>query len=166
MRFLLHHLESVTKDEVARGNEFDAYFEYLASVKDQLPASAYSFASAPWHYDFSDHRCPHDSWLDSLSVIEVASGNRKQDRSVVINVRLLGAYHDGYVEMTYQAVDNYSLAKPARTSMNSLNVGHGDWLMDEVRVSDRGLVIHEIDFSTGSRWLVECKDIEHQWNAL
>ena len=68
--------------------------------------------------------------------------------------------------MTYQGVENYSLAKPTRNNSTPLNVGHGDWLIDEVRVSDRGLVIHEIDFSSGSRLLIECKDIEHEWNAL
>lgn len=41
--------------------------------------------------------------------------------------------------------------------------GHGDWLIDEIRLSDRGLVLHEILFSSGARWLIESEDIEYTW---
>jgi len=43
--------------------QFEAYYRYLESVRGRLPASAYSFATAPWHYDPNDHQCPHDSWV-------------------------------------------------------------------------------------------------------
>jgi hypothetical protein len=166
MRFLLHQHSSDANDERARRNQFDAYVEYLASVRERLPANAYFFAAAPWHYDFSDHRCPHDSWLESLSVIEISSGDRNQDRSVLIKVSLLGAYHDGTIEISYQRVDSYSLDKQGANITPPLNVGHGDWLIDEVRLSDRGFILHEIEFSSGSRWLIECEDIEYRWNPL
>ena len=43
---------------------WSAYRAYLDSVKGQLPRAAYEFAAAAWHYDFEDHRSPHDGWLD------------------------------------------------------------------------------------------------------
>jgi hypothetical protein len=47
-----------------------------------------------------------------------------------------------------------------------LNVGHGDWLTDEIRLSDRNLVLHEIEFSRGSRWLIEAEDIVYEWKPV
>ena len=76
---------------------FTKYFEYLRSVESRLPASARQFAMAPWHYDQQDHRCPHDSWLEALTISEPSSGVRCEIRSINILIRLLGAYHDGYL---------------------------------------------------------------------
>jgi len=47
-----------------------AYERYLASQKERLTTSAYEFATADWHYNPQDHRCPHDSWVESLIVTE------------------------------------------------------------------------------------------------
>lgn len=46
------------------------------------------------------------------------------------------------------------------------NAGHGDWLIDEIRLSDRNLVHHEILFNDGNRWLIESKDIKISWLNL
>ena len=54
------------------------YSAYLESVKDLLPRSTYEFASASWHYDFSDPRSPHDGWVEDLMIREPASGERKE----------------------------------------------------------------------------------------
>lgn len=145
---------------------FDAYAEYLESVRGRLPASAYAFASAPWHYDFADRRCPHDSWVESLTISEPSSGDRRQHRSLEIAVRLLGAYHDGHISLTYKVVHSYLLKSPYEYAGPPLDVGHGDWLADEIRLSDRGLVLHEVEFSRGGRWLVECEDVTYEWGEM
>jgi hypothetical protein len=67
-----------------------AYKEYLQSVKERLPLAAFEFVTASWHYDHWDHRCPHDSWVDSLTIHEPATGGRLQNRSLRISTRLLG----------------------------------------------------------------------------
>jgi len=141
------------------GARFEAYAEYLESIRDRLPESAYAFAAAPWHYDFSDPRCPHDSWVESLTVSEPSSGERRQQRSVEIAVRLLGAYHDGHILLTYKSVRGYLL----NSLHDSHGAGHGDWLTDEIRLSDSGLVLHEVEFSRGGRWVIECKDVAYEW---
>ncbi len=46
------------------GPRFAAYRQYLASIRDQLPPAAFAFATADWHYRFSDPRCPHDARVE------------------------------------------------------------------------------------------------------
>ena len=136
------------------------YREYLRSVKDRLPASALEFATAAWHYDYSDHRCPHDSWVESLTIDEPARGGRLEARSLRISTHLLGAFHDGHLLLDYADVQMYSLENPKTRS------GHDDWLFDEIRLSENGFVLHEVLFSNDSLWLIEAKDISWQWRPL
>lgn len=142
-------------------SHWSQYQDYLASVRNQLPPAAYDFATAPWHYDFGDHRAPHDGWLDEIAIREPASGDRKQHRSLEIVVRLFAAYHDGHVELKYLGVQNYSLACGEEGGR-----GHGDWMYDEIRLSDRGYVLHEVEWSGGGRWLIECGDVSYKWTPL
>ena len=132
-----------------------AYTQYLQSIKESLPASAFQFATTQWHYDHNDHRCPHDSWVESLTIKEPAGGDRLQHRSVEISVRLLGAFHDGRILIDYADVQRYSLERPETLA------GHGDWLVDEIRLSENGLVLHEVLFRTDCRWLIEARDMVH-----
>jgi len=129
------------------------YGEYLESLRHRLPTSAFEFATAAWHYDTSDHRSLHDSWLESMTISEPAQGERHEIRPIEIQVRLFGAYHDGHTTLRYREVIAYSLDTPAEFKLPPFGVGHGDWLRDEIRLSERGYVLHEIEFSRGSRWL-------------
>ncbi len=47
-----------------------------------------------------------------------------------------------------------------------MDIGHGDWLIDEVRLSEREFVLHEVEFSHGSRWIIECEDLIYQWKPF
>ena len=136
-----------------------AYREYVQSVKERLPRSAFEFATAAWHYDYSDHRCPHDSWVESLTIDEPARGGRLQDRSLRISTRLLGAFHDGYLLLGYADVQMYSLEGP------KTRAGHGDWLVDEIRLSENGFILHEVLLNNDNRWLIEAKDISCDWRT-
>src|SRR5215472_10521062 len=78
-----------------------------------------------WYVSPEHHRCPHDAWVEAVTISEPASGERHQDRELQIQIRLLGAYHDGIIEFTYRHVQNYSFEGSGIT-------GHGDWLRDEV----------------------------------
>lgn len=136
------------------------YKTYLQSIRKNLALSAYEFASADWHYDFVDHRCPHDSWLEALTISEPASGLREEERHVEVAARLLGAFHDGHIELSYRNVRSYSLSGAFGGSKNA---GHRDWLIDEVRLSQANFVEHEVLFRDGSRWLIESEDIHFRW---
>ncbi len=79
------------------------YREYLASIKDQLNLHPKEFVFEDWYRSSKSHKCPHDSWLDKLVVSE------DDNNEVQIEIRLLGAYHDGYITFRYSSVQYYSL---------------------------------------------------------
>lgn len=116
---------------------FARYRAYLEANRHRFPPSAYSLASSDWYFGFSDHQAPHDSWLESLSVSEPSTGQRSEIRTVSITIKLLGAYHDGYIELHYPTVFEYRLGGM------TLGQGHGDWRYDEFRLNERDQVIHE-----------------------
>ena len=130
------------------------YRAYLESIAEHLPEATRSFALADWHYDFADHRAPHDAWVDSISIYESATGERREVRQLHIKLRLFGAYHDGHIEIEYKDVYRYSIGSDCPA--------HGDWLYDEVRLSESGHVLHEVEIG-GQLWCIECGDIEYSW---
>lgn len=150
--------------EKRRREKWHEYMQYLQNIKNKLRPSTRDFALADWHYNFSDHRCPHDAWLESVTVREIASDDNIQHRSLEIFIRLLGAYHDGFIELTYRDVLSYCLDLPYRgLGREPGNQGHRDWLVDEVRFSSHGKVLHEIEWDMGGHWIIECNDIEYKW---
>jgi hypothetical protein len=133
-----------------------------------MPPRAFEFATAEWHYDPEDHRCPHDAWVKSLIVSERASGSRQERRSLEVELTLLGAYHDGVLTLTYCGVRQYSLFQPPVNQQ--AEVAHGDWLVDEVEVADASrpeapLVVHHILFSGRGVWTIEAQDILCEWRT-
>ncbi len=158
-------------DEWEAGQE--AYDQYLESIKDKLPKAAYEFATATRQSNPSDpyiHLTPtglesrmalHDAWLESMTMSEPSHGDRSQYRSIDITIKLLGPYHDGHIELVYKNVKSYSMV--ATLISWEAGEGHGDWMYDEIRLSERGNVLHEIEWSRGSDWLIEFKDFAYQW---
>jgi hypothetical protein len=142
---------------------FEKYFKYLEKVKDQFPPSAWKIAFSGWYYDPSDSKSPHDSWLKEIVIFELSEGERSEIRKTSIKIKLLGAYHDGFIELHYPQVFSYSLASQGIYS------GHRDWRYDEFRLSDHGNLIHEIEWygtKETSRWLIEASDIQFAWKEL
>jgi hypothetical protein len=79
-------------------------------------------------------------------------------------MRLLGPYHDGYIEFLYKDVESYCLDQPHRIGQWETNEkGHKDWMVDEVDFSRNGYVLHEIEWLDGGQWLIECKYFEYKW---
>ena len=70
------------------GGAFHRYQEYLQSLKDVFPPSAYALATSDWYFNFKDHRCPHDVWLETFGLSEASSANGGKQRSLSVNVRL------------------------------------------------------------------------------
>lgn len=143
---------------------FQRYREYVASSRKQFPPGGYALAVSDWYFDPREHRCPHDAWLESATIFESATGERAELRAATIRIRLLGAYHDGFIELFYPHVFAHSLNTP------SCEHGLGDWLYDEFRVSPSGHLIHEIEWLGSSRnvdshWIIEASDVEFQWIA-
>jgi hypothetical protein len=168
MAYILSHdlgFEADTLEDFERQKQkWNEYAEYLESVRNRLPKSAFEFAIASWRHN-EDHRCLHDSWVQYVTISESSLDAGHPDRSLEIQVRLLGPYHDGHTRLTYHQVQSYSLDSPLEFKLPPLGVGHGDWLRDEVRLSKNGFVLHEIEFSRGSRWMIECRDIDWAWGT-
>lgn len=153
-----------TPEDIQRfDKKWQEYHQYLESLRGRMPQSAFDFATASWHYDHEDPRGLHDSWVNSLTIREPARGERKAIRALEIEVRLLGPYHNGITTLKYLEVFSYTLGTPAVVVEPAENSGHGDWLYDEVRLAEGGHVLHEVEFSRGSRWKILCKDIQHIW---
>lgn len=132
---------------------------YLASISEGLTANVKAFALQDWYYDPNDHRCPHDSWLEQLTVDESAKGERKEKRCIAIRLRLLAPYHDGEILFTYENVRRYDFDALADFKSPPYGVGHGDFLQDEIRLLHDGLIEHQIAFSRSSTFVIECADI-------
>jgi hypothetical protein len=115
--------------------------------------------SLDWYKYPPDHRCPHDAWVESVTVSEPSSGERHENRGLEIHIRLLGAYHDGIIEFAYTGVQNYSMQAVRDVA------GHGDWLEDEVDVKRQDTLLHKITLTNGS-FEIEAKDVEYKWTPL
>jgi hypothetical protein len=147
-----------------RNNDVDGAFrryrKYVETNRERFPASGYALAQSDWYFDHRDHRCPHDAWLEALDLTEASSGERSEKRALSMRVRLLGAYHDGYIELYYPRVLRYAL------KVVDGEHGHRDWCYDELRLSKDGNLIHEVEWRgpTGNGvWLIEASDLEFKW---
>ncbi|MCF7220544.1 hypothetical protein [Marilutibacter chinensis] len=137
---------------------FRRYVEYLEQNRPRFPAAAYELAASGLLFDATDPNCPHDSWLEWARFEEPSEGERREFRSLSLRVRLLGAYHDRYIELFYPEVFSYTLNNPRS------GAGHFDWRYSEVRLSDAGNVIHEIEWAGApglhAHWLIEASDVQ------
>jgi hypothetical protein len=119
------------------------------------------FSKEAWYSDPGDHRCPHDAWLESVEVREPAKGDRSQHRRTAITLKLLGAYQDGWIILTYSGVRSHTL------TLYQCDQGVGDWLRDEFSPSSAGLICHRITWCSGaagtSQWLIEAEDVKYEW---
>ncbi len=91
---------------------------------------------------------------------EPSEGQRSEIRSVTIRIRLLGAYHDGFIELYYPQVFRYSF------DSFDITRGHRNWRYDEFRLSDNEHVIHEVEWrgpQPSATWVIEASDVQHQW---
>ena len=139
---------------------FERYRRYLRENCSVFPASAYALAMSDWYYGFDDHRAPHDAWLESLQFSEPSDGPRQEVRYVTLTVKLLGAYHDGFIEFIYPKVFRYEMQS------DFLGQGHGDWRYDEFRLNDSGQLVHEIEwaaYGATNVWTIVASDVLHRW---
>jgi len=145
-------------------SKFESYRTYLQENRELFPGGAYEFASAEWHYNSNDPKCPHDSWVKCLSIVEEDQSEKEKGRSIDIKVELLGAYHDGTIHLTYERVISYGLHRGSGSMRGPQTQGHGDWLIDEIRLAPESKgVIHEIKFWLDATWTIECSDIRYEW---
>ncbi len=132
-------LASDGRDDDVEGS-FKRYRHYLESVRDAFPRGAFEIATSNCYFDFNDRRCPHDAWLDSCSLKEISSRGQPGPRRLSLSVRLLGAYQDRYIELHYPRVFSHKFY------VTDSDRGQCDWRYDELRLSERGNLVHEIEW--------------------
>ncbi len=111
---------------------------YNASIAAFLPEGAKTLVLSDWHYNASDRRCPHDSWIQSIEI----TPNESKTTIERVQLRLLGAYHDRLISLSYLDVSDCSIhGQLVEGSRQNL-----DWLYDEVHLLDSGRVEHLIEF--------------------
>jgi hypothetical protein len=142
------------------GKAWQKYEAYLASIATKLTPELLDFATADWHYNPRDHRSLHDSWMQRM-IIREADGNEARPRQLAIELELLGPYHDGMTRLSYEGVVAYACSLSLVPKMPDTRSPHGDWLIDEVRLSDSGHVIHEVCFDSGAQLVIECRTFRH-----
>lgn len=166
MAYILSAQRNLDDDNEVR-RLWDTYHEHIRVNAKRFPPGALGLAQSDWYYGFSDHRAPHDAWLEWSRFEEPAKGDRSEVRHLSLRLRLLGAYHDQWLEFFYPQVFAYKI------SSEDSKAGHGDWLYDEFRLSPKGNLLHEIEWAgkagtSGSKWLIEASDVEfsvHERNA-
>lgn len=142
--------------------EYGKYKEYVESIREKLPEHIYAFAANPDYFNLKSHSSLHDAWLESLTVMETASGDRSQVRKLEIKISLLGSFHDRRIHLHYTGVARYSFDAPPRYGEPRYeHTAHGDLFTHEIRLGHQGLFIHEILFERDATFLIECSDIRH-----
>jgi hypothetical protein len=139
-----------------------AYAEYVDRNADRFPSGALHLARTDWYYAFYDHRAPHDSRLESMTVAERSGSGEPHwhNRWLSLDVTLRGAYDDGYIMLRYPTVHSYTLDNFA------VGTGHADWRYDELRLDEAGHLVHEVEWwsmHATARWLIVADDIEMSW---
>ena len=132
------------------------YKAYLLENRDKFPESAFSLASAEWRNNFNDHRAPHDSWICDINFHDGALPRFPGSGCRDLRLVMLGAYHDGHLHLLYRDVESFSMAATGLVQIHR----------DEIRLSETGRVLHEIEFLGAPNWLIVCSDIEWEWRPL
>jgi len=130
------------------------YFEYLVSVRDQMPAHIHRFAT---DYDNYHLHCPnslHDAWIETWRIGATAIGPKRGDRRIDIDACLLGQMHDRYIHLRYIDVQRHTIAA---------NDGacYGDLLIHELTIERQGVYAHELLFAGGAVITAHFKDFQH-----
>jgi hypothetical protein len=147
------------KDLAKEGMSLQEYSAHVDSWKDDLPTSAYEYAKAIWHYDMRDARCIHDAWLASC-VFQEASLQKPHAKPTGfgIEISFLTGLEDRVLKFSYKNIVHYSLESPSQSET------HSEVYFDEIRLSERKNMIHEILFMSNARWIIESNDFSFSFS--
>lgn len=138
------------------------YQEYLRDNAKDFPEGAYALATAEWYQNPSDHRCPHDATLDYFVLSTAVDYDKRSVRTM--RTRLIAAYRDAFIEITYPEVFSYSFENRSCAGKQT------EWLYDEFRLTSSSHIIHEIEWTSGpgiqERWIIEASDVRFSWHPF
>ena len=131
-------------------------------MKDRLSRIP-DFFRASWYSDRKDHRCPQDSFLDSIQVDDEESGETNETSGDVITVRLRKAEGVAQIAFTYSGVRHREL------TCYQCDQGIGYWLRDEFTIGASGILRHRITWQSPlngtSQWIIEAQNVMMNWTT-
>lgn len=136
---------------------FDLYLQYLEAIKSKLPLQVFEFASNEERHNLHSAHSLHDAWLTSLTVKENRQTQRPFEPKPTVELVILGPKHDRDIILSYEGVFSYRV-EGEQNAYNAADTFHGDLDRHEVRVSEDGLVVHEIEFVSRSRIIITCEN--------
>jgi hypothetical protein len=144
---------------------FDAYFQYVESIRQELGEDLYLFASDPSRYDLSSPGSLHDAWVKSLTA---RSFYREEDRDIAtpdVVLVLLGPHHDRIHTLSYFNVISNQVDFHFCTDGRKR-----DLLYHELRY-ENGHLEHEFVFSGGMnagnmKIEIHCSNVKYEETIL
>ncbi|GAA5497272.1 hypothetical protein Rhal01_03465 [Rubritalea halochordaticola] len=133
--------------------QFGKYLDALAKYRDQLPDEVAQFAEDESRFCLQGGGTLHDAWIETITVREKRAAGDDAS-SCEIELVLLGPLHDRRIQLRYLGVKAYTVDGRGE---NGFQAFHGDIHTHEVRLSDDGLVVHEIVGVDEFRIQVECR---------
>lgn len=138
---------------------FQLYRDYLERNKERFPLSVFEFSYDLERHTLNSPHSLHDSWLTSITVRENRKGGRPFEPDPTIELILLGQMHDRDIVLTYRGIVSY-VVTGNRNPYNYADTFLGDISCHEVRVTDAGFLMHEIEFVSDSRIIITCETFE------
>ncbi len=137
------------------------YWQYLASVKELMPAHLFAFAACDDNHDLTNPNSLHDSWIKYWNISEIRQNQGRSRRAGQIDACFLGPKHDRFIYLTYKDVEKHEIVfrEPFCPISHS---GHGDLLIHELLLLKNDLFSHELLFSGGAVFSVEFRDMTHR----
>lgn|SRR5690349_13872455 len=137
-------MEYIEIDPITGVVSWDAYFDYLYTVRTQISTDLYAYAANREHYKPEGRNSLQGAWL-----IGVQFGYRAQE----VVLAFLGAWQDRKHVLTYTGVSAYSLDVDVE-----YRSGDRDLLTHEFRV-EKQIITHELAFRTGRVIRIVAKDV-------
>ena len=132
------------------------YRAYLAENAHRFPRGAYRLAKAPWYTEPLHFRCPHGARLGSWTYASDGDGTpgglRILLHSADLRGRIIFLYKDVYARRMH--------------IFDGRGVRDTRWRFDELRVTDDGHVLHEIEWNEPAgvgTLLIEAADVEFHY---
>jgi len=131
--------------------QFDRYFAYLQTIRDELGEQIYAFAADRGRYCLDTPGTLHDSWL---AILFLTLHPAEKSASKSVSIELLGPFHDRNIIFSYLDVVSVDI----RFDFSNAN-SQVDLLVHEFRISN-GVIEHECQFDGGRHLTIGCKRIE------
>jgi hypothetical protein len=137
-------MQYIEIDPITGVVSWDAYFDYLHSVRTQMSDELYAYAANREHYRPEGRSSLQGAWL-----IGVQLGYRAQE----VVLAFLGAWQDRKHVLTYTGVSAYALDIDVE-----YRSGDRDLLTHEFRAENR-VITHEVAFRSGRVIRIVAQDV-------